>query len=97
MPAWLGGMIFLDLSSVPATTVTSDRLHNGLLIVDIFAEVGLATSKSNARKLVQQGGAYVNQKRIDNIEDVISDADFDEDGVMLRAGKKRYHRLQLQS
>lgn len=90
-----GGM--QDLSSVPATVVASERLQNGILVVDIFAEVGLATSRSNARKLVQQGGAYVNQKRIDNIADVISEADFDEDGVMLRAGKKRHHRLHIQS
>ena len=84
-----------DQSSVPASQIDLARAQTGILVVDIFAEVGLASSKSNARKLIQQGGAYVNQKRIDNIEAVITEPDFDSNGVMLRAGKKRYHRLEI--
>jgi tyrosyl-tRNA synthetase len=84
-----------DQSSVPASQIELGRVQSGILVVDIFAEVGLTSSKGNARKLIQQGGAYVNQERVDNIEAIISEPDFDGDGVMLRAGKKRYHRLEI--
>jgi len=86
-----------DPSAIPSTTVGVDRLKEGILVVDVLAEVGLASSKSAARRLIQQGGAYVNQDRIDDIEAKIDLEDFQNGDVMLRAGKKRYHRLVVGS
>ncbi|MFQ5652874.1 MAG: tyrosine--tRNA ligase [bacterium] len=82
-----------DLSGVPTTPISLSRLQKGVLIVDLFAEVGLARSRSDARRLVQGGGAYVNQKKVETIEEQVSAADVDTGALMLRAGKKRYHRV----
>ncbi|RMF62681.1 MAG: hypothetical protein D6743_11855, partial [Calditrichaeota bacterium] len=57
------------------------------------AETGLVASKGQARRLIQQGGAYVNQTKVASIESTITENDFQDGHVMLRAGKKRYHRL----
>lgn len=86
-----------DVSAIPSSEIAASRLRQGVTVVDIFAEVGLAKSKSEARRLVQQGGAYVNDRIVANIKSNI-DANDVEDGVLLmRAGKKRYHRLVVVS
>ncbi|MDE0636728.1 MAG: tyrosine--tRNA ligase [Candidatus Poribacteria bacterium] len=85
----------LDLNAMPTTTISTERLDSGIPIMELFHEVGLTTSKSEARRLIQQGGAYVNEKQYKTI-DVIIDADLlEEDALLLRAGKKRYHRVVL--
>ncbi|MFQ5866284.1 MAG: tyrosine--tRNA ligase [bacterium] len=85
-----------DLSAIPCSYVDLARLKKGILAVDIFAEVGLASSKSAARRLIQQGGAYINETRIDSIDSVIKDSDLDSQMIMLRAGRKRYHRVLIE-
>lgn len=90
-----GGGTEADLTAIPSSSVELERLKNGIPVVDLFAEVGLVASKSAARRLIQQGGAYVNQHRVEKIEDEINDNSFADQSLMLRAGKKRYHRLLL--
>ena len=83
----------LDLDAMPTTAIPIDQLNTGIPIMDLFHQVGLASSKSEARRLIQQGGAYINEKQYKAI-DVIVDANMlDEDALLLRAGKKRYHRV----
>ena len=82
-----------NLDSVPSTNIPLSRLKKGILVADLFAEVGLASTKSAARRLIEQGGAYVNRKKITNVDALIGESDFAEDNLILRAGKKRYHRL----
>ena len=54
--------IFAD---VPSGTISHDALSGGLPIVDALVTVGLAKSKSEGRRTSQQGGGYVNNRRID--------------------------------
>jgi len=82
-----------DLSGVPSSSISLSRLREGVLVVDIFAEVGLTGSKGQARRLIEQGGVYVNQEKIAALDSTITVRDVREGAVILRAGKKRYHRL----
>jgi len=86
-----------SLDSVPSSIISKDRLKKGILVVDILLEMGLASSKSAARRLIAQGGAYVNKKKIDSIESVINESDIEGGILMLQAGKKRYHRICIAS
>ena len=61
--------------------------------MDLFVSAGLTRSKSDARRLVQQGGAYVNDEPVQDIEALITDADLEHGEILLRAGKKRFHRI----
>jgi len=61
--------------------------------VDLLCEVGLASSKSQARRLVTQGGAYVNDQRLTDVDRMVTADDLVQGQVMLRAGKKKYHRI----
>jgi tyrosyl-tRNA synthetase len=63
-------------------------------VLDLFILAGLASSKSEARRLVQQGGASINEKRIEDEKAVIDASWLDADGaLLLRAGKKRVFRI----
>ena len=84
-----------DLSAMPTTTIDAARLEAGIGVLEIFAEVGLTKSRGEARRMVQQGGIYVNGQRVNAVDAVITPADITPDGILLRAGKKRYHRLVI--
>jgi tyrosyl-tRNA synthetase len=82
-----------DLSAVPSIDMDRAELEKGLGIVDLFVRTGLCSTKSEARRLVTQGGAYVGRRNVTDIEAVVR-ADAVEDGsLLLRAGKKRYFRV----
>lgn len=85
-----------SLDSVPSTTIDTARIERGLPVVDLFAESGLTNSKSEARRLIKQGGMYVNQTRIESPETMIRPEDIEKNAIMLRAGKKRYHRIVVE-
>ena len=82
-----------ERDAIPSTTVAKSDLEQGVLAVDLFVTAGLTRSKSDARRLVQQGGAYVNDEPVQDIEALITDADLEHGEILLRAGKKRFHRI----
>lgn len=82
-----------DLVGVPETALPQVRLAAGVPVIDLLVETGLATSKSAARRLIQQGGATLNGTRLADLEAVVTSADLCEGALLLRAGKKHYHRV----
>jgi tyrosyl-tRNA synthetase len=87
--------IFAD---VPSQTLSRDVLLNdgGLPIIDALVAAGLAKSKGDARRTTQQGGAYVNNRRIDSVDARLTPAELASETVMvLRAGKKNYALLRF--
>ena len=82
-----------DLSAMPSTTVDSARLAAGIGVLDLFVECGLTASKGEARRLVQQGGAYVNDAVVTEDTRKVGCLDLQDGAIMLRAGKKKYHRV----
>jgi tyrosyl-tRNA synthetase len=87
--------IFAD---VPSKTLPRDRLsRDGLPLVDAFVEAGLAKSKSEARRTIAQGGAYVNNRPRADVETRLSSNDLASESVMvLRSGKKKYGLLRFE-
>jgi tyrosyl-tRNA synthetase len=73
-----------------------NELLDGIPAFKLFHNVGLAKSGGAARRLIEQGGAYVNADRIGDVERLITAEDADADGVLvLRSGKKRYHKIRI--
>ncbi|MCB0174179.1 MAG: tyrosine--tRNA ligase, partial [Anaerolineae bacterium] len=85
-----------DVEAIPTTALPRSRLQAGLGVLEIFAEVGLTKSRSDARRMLQQGGIYVNDRRIEDVSAELSASDEAVEGILLRAGKKKYHRLVFQ-
>ena len=82
-----------DFGGMSATKMAKSEIEKGINIVDLMASVKLVTSKSEARRLIQQGGCYVNENRIQSIESIIDLTSLENSSLILRAGKKRYHRV----
>jgi tyrosyl-tRNA synthetase len=81
--------IFAD---VPSTTMDRAALADGLGVLDLFAATGLAKSKGEARKKIAQGGVYVNNERVTDVDATIDAAGLLADELLvLRMGKKQYH------
>ncbi len=83
-----------DISSIPSVTI--ELSNKGISVVDLFAATELCSSKSEARRLIKQGGASVNDTKIMDPETLIT-AEYSESGeLVLRAGKKRYFRVIIE-
>ncbi len=85
-----------NADELPSATLPSSRLESGIGVLDLFVESGLVSSKSEARRLVQQGGASVNGVKITDETAQIGTQDLDEGILFLRAGKKRVCRVIVQ-
>lgn len=81
--------------AVPSSEINKDEIEKGMGVLDLFLTSGLCKSKSDARRLVQQGGAYINENRVETIDYIVGIADFQDGEATLRAGKKRYHKIIL--
>ncbi len=83
-----------DLDQVPTAEVARERLEAGIEAFVLFADVGLANSRGEARRLIQQGGAYVNGEPVTAIDQRVGTTDLRDGVVLLRAGKKRYRAVR---
>lgn len=88
------GEVFAD---VPAGEAPRSALEGeGLPIVDALVAAGLAKSKGEARRTVEQGGAYVNNRRVEGLEKALKAEDLASESVsVLRSGRKRYALLRF--
>jgi len=85
----------VDDVSVPESYVDAEKLKAGIPAFKLFHTAGLATSGGAARRLIEQGGAYVNGRRIDTFDFLITDREMnDANAIILRSGKKRFHKIK---
>jgi tyrosyl-tRNA synthetase len=84
------------LESAPTTIIPAADLGAGLTVADLFVRAGLATGRGDARRLAAQGGASIDGERIDDMDRALTTADIPPEGLLLRAGKKRYQRIVVE-
>jgi tyrosyl-tRNA synthetase len=85
--------IFAD---VPSKELPKQRLTEGLPLIDALVESGLSSKKSDARRTIQQGGAYINNRPIADEKAVLTAEHLASESVMvLRTGKKKYALLRF--
>ncbi len=83
-------------ADMPTTTLSADDLTDGAIgILNLMVKAGLAASNGEARRLVQQGGVSVNDAKVTDPAMAIATADFGEDGLIIKKGKKVYHKVLL--
>ncbi len=85
----------IDDVSAPYSVIDEARLKEGVPAFKLFHEIGLAISGGAARRLIEQGGAYVNDRRVDAFDHMITNHDLVHGEILLRAGKKRYHKVKI--
>ncbi len=81
--------------NMPSTPVSADEISEGIDIVSLLIKCGIASSKSEARRLIAQGGITVDGNKIDMPDMLITEEDFEEGSLIIRKGKKIYHKVYL--
>ena len=85
-----------DDSNMPTTNVTEDQLTDGQIgIMDLLVLCKLAPSKSEARRLITQGGLTIDGEKVDDIGYMVT-AEMLKNSIKLRKGKKVYHRATME-
>lgn len=78
---------------MPSTKISMSDLKKGMGILDAVLYAGLISSKGEGRRLINQGGLYINGERTEDPNMVITAADLNNGELIIRKGKKVYHRL----
>lgn len=86
-----------EKTSVPTSEIECELLTKGIPAFKIFQTAGLAPSTGASRRLIEQGGAYINGKRVEAIDYLVTEKDIDNKGILLRSGKKRFHQLKVKN
>ena len=85
-----------DTEHMPTTELTNDDFGGGSIdVLTLLMKCGLAASKGEARRLVQQGGVTVNDEKVSAIETTFGCEQFTGDGVVIKKGKKVFHKAVL--
>lgn len=80
-------------ADIPSTEMDKLVFSNGKNLVELLNELGLVKSNSEARRLMSQNGIALNDEKISDISKMITLDDFNEDSIILRKGKKVYHKV----
>lgn len=81
---------------MPSLELERSQLEEGIPVLNLFAMTSLASSNSEARRLVSGGGALINNEKVTDVKFVVTDKMIDEEGeLILKAGKKRFFRIIL--
>lgn len=91
-----GQKVIKDIGEIPAYSMRGDDLGNGIEAYILFKETGLCKTRGEARRLISQGGAYVNGKRVPSFETIVGIDDIQDNIILLRAGKKNYLKVNIQ-
>lgn len=84
-------MLLEIFSEVPSFPIPSSKLSEGLTVVDVLVEGEMAKSRSDARRLVEGGGVYLNNSRIDKVDALVQSESLLDGGILVfRVGKKKY-------
>jgi tyrosyl-tRNA synthetase len=82
--------------NLPTITISGEDLANGIPFADLFVEAGLTDSKSEARRLITQGGARANDEPIgDKFADATRDHLDDDGRIKLSRGKKKHALVEV--
>ncbi len=85
-----------DTEHMPTTELTNDDFGGGSIdVLTLLVKCGLAASKGEARRLVQQGGVTINDEKVTAIETTFGCEQFTGDGVVIKKGKKVFHKAVL--
>ncbi len=81
-----------DDANMPSTEIKAELLtDNTIGVMDMIVECGIVASKSEARRLIQQGGLFIDDSKVNKIDFAIT-AEQLKNGVKIRKGKKVYHK-----
>jgi len=82
--------------NMPTAKIKASEVENGIHVLELLAGTGILPSKSEGKRLIHQGGLTVNNEKVESIDRVITKADFKDGEMIIRRGKKSYHRIVIE-
>lgn len=82
-----------DISDIPTVYITKDKIGGSLL--ETLVATKIVPSKSEGRRLVQQGGIVLNDKKVTDISATVKETDFRDGSLILRRGKKKFYKITV--
>lgn len=80
--------------NMPSTELTADDLTDGAItVIDLLVKTGLAASRGEARRLIQQGGVSVADQKVADIAAAVTADAISADGLIIKKGKKIFHKV----
>jgi len=84
-----------NIEAMPSVEVDSSVIKEGILAIDLFAMTDLCKTKSDARRLIKDGGAYIDNEKVEGFDSTVNLEAFKDGELIIRAGKKRHFRIIL--
>ena len=78
---------------MPNYTIDFSEIKPGIDLADLMVKIQMAKSKSEVRRLLEQGGIYLNEKRVDDNPKIVTESDIVDNEMVLRRGKKNYMKV----
>ncbi len=86
-----------DSGAIPSSPLDEAEMGAGITLVELLVRGGLASSRSEARRLITQGGAYLNERQWTDMDRPVPATDVTGGQLIVRAGKKRHHRFVIEN
>ena len=84
-----------DSANMPTSVLTDADFENGSInVLSMLVTTGLCPSRGEARRLVQQGGVTIDDVKVASIDESLARERFEGEGVIVRKGKKVFHRVK---
>ncbi len=84
-----------SLEGIPETVVSREEMNTDIDIISLIVNAGLSPSRGEAKRLLLQGGVTVNDVVITDFKFTVAEKDFPDGALILRLGKKKYHKFTL--
>lgn len=84
-----------DSANIPALEKTAAEFTNGFELLQLMVESGLATTKSEARRNIEQGGVKLGEEKVEDVKRLVTLADFTDNKLLLQKGKKKFCQVVL--
>lgn len=84
-----------DSQNIPSTEYNKSDFEEGKTIIELIKEIGFVKSNGEGRRLIQNGGIYIEEDSVSDFNELITIDRFTDDKLLLRKGKKNYHQIKL--
>lgn len=81
--------------SIPTTELNISEFENGIDILTLLSKISLIPSKSEGRRLIQQGGIKLNNEAVKAIDLMVTKDDIKDNSIMIQKGKKVFHKIKI--
>ena len=81
------------MSNVPTVAITKEDL--GKTLLDVLATTKIVPSKKEGRRLIEQGGLSINGVKVEDVNRLLGEEDFEDNVALIKRGKKNYNKIEI--